>query len=118
MPKPAKDPQEFLPLTATEFHILLVLADKPLHGYGVKQKIEEQSDGAVKLGPGTLYTTIKRLLERDWIVEIDTPGDADDPRRRYYELTAFGDRVVRAEAARLSSLVTQAQSLGLLGGTA
>lgn len=109
-------PHDFLPLTATEFHILLVLAHKPLHGYGIMQTIEMQTEGVVTLGPGTLYTTIKRLSEREWIEETDPPADADDTRRKYYQLTSFGHRVTQAEANRLSSLIDRARSLGLLGG--
>ena len=115
MPESNKHPQDFLPLTSTEFHILLVLADKPLHGYGIMQTIEKQTDAVVILGPGNLYTTIKRLLEREWIEETTPPADADDTRRKYYELTSFGKRIVRAEANRLSSLINHAKSLGLVG---
>lgn len=111
-------PEDFLPLTPTEFQIMLVLAEADLHGYGIMQRIESESNGTIKLGPGTLYTTLKRLLERAWIEEIDAPADADDPRRKYYRLTAFGGRVVRLEAQRLSQLVNTAKKLGLVGGSA
>ena len=116
MSKTVKEPDEFLPLTPTEFHIMLVLADDILHGYGIMQRIEDESKGALTLGPGTLYTTIKRLLERGWIEETDAPSDADDTRRKYYRLTSFGSRVLRAEAVRLASLVETARTLGLIGG--
>lgn len=111
----AREPQEFLPLNTAEFHILLVLADADLHGYGIMQRIEEQSEGLIQMGPGTLYTTIKRLLERGWIEEVEAPANADDPRRKYYSLTPFGNRVVEAEARRMASVVETARSLGLLG---
>lgn len=114
----AKEPDDFLPLNTAEFHIMLVLADADLHGYGIMQRIEEQSNGIIQMGPGTLYTTIKRLLERGWIEEIEPPATADDPRRKYYQLTGFGSRVVEAEARRMAKVVETARSLGLLGGIA
>jgi DNA-binding PadR family transcriptional regulator len=117
MAKAAKEPDDFLPLTPAEFHILMVLADDDLHGYGIMQHIEAHTNGTITLGPGTLYTTIKRLLERGWIAEVDAPPTADDPRRKYYSLTPFGNRVVRAEAERLMQAVATARELGLLGGT-
>jgi DNA-binding PadR family transcriptional regulator len=80
------------------------------------QEVETRSKGSMQLGPGTLYTTIKRLLEREWIEEIEAPATSDDPRRKYYRLTSFGERVVRAEADRLAALVDQARRLGLVGG--
>jgi DNA-binding PadR family transcriptional regulator len=116
MAKTIKEPSDFLPLTPAEFHILMVLAEEDLHGYGIMQRIEDQTKGALALGPGTLYTTIKRLLERGWIEEIDAPATADDPRRKYYRLTPFGNRVVRAEAERLALAVKTARDMGLLGG--
>lgn len=111
-----KQPEDFLPLTPAEFHILMVLAGGDRHGYGIMQDIETQTNGALQLGPGTLYTTLKRLLERGWIEEIDAPPTAEDPRRKYYTLTKFGERLVRAEANRLANAVNTARQLGLLGG--
>jgi DNA-binding PadR family transcriptional regulator len=118
MAQAAKEPQDFLPLNSTEFHIMLVLADADLHGYGIMQRIDIQSDGLIKMGPGTLYTTIKRLLERGWIEEIEPPASAEDSRRKYYRLTGFGSRVIEAEAGRMAKVVETARSLGLLGGFA
>lgn len=116
MANTAQEPHEFLPLTSTEFYILMVLSDHTLHGYGIMQEIDDQTEGLVQLGPGTLYTTIKRLLQRGWIEETDPPPDADDPRRKYYTLTPFGGRVTRAEANRLANLVENARQIGLIGG--
>lgn len=116
MAQVAKEPEDFLPLTATEFHIMLVLADDKLHGYGIMQRIETQTEGVISMGPGTLYTTIKRLLERGWIEETGPANPADDPRRKYYTLTPFGNRVVRAEVRRMAASVETARGLGLLGG--
>ena len=95
---------------------MLVLADEPLHGYVIMQRVEADTQGKVRIGAGTLYTTIKRLLDRGWIEEVDPPANADDPRRKYYTLTPFGGRVLRAEAQRLAQAVRTARSLGLLGG--
>jgi DNA-binding PadR family transcriptional regulator len=118
MAQSAKEPQDFLPLNTAEFHIMLVLADVDLHGYGIMQRIDIQSEGLIKMGPGTLYTTIKRLLERGWIEEVKPPANADDPRRKYYSLTGFGSRVIEAEAGRMARVVETARSLGLLRGFA
>ena len=106
---------ELLPLPAATFHILLALADDDRHGYAIIQDIASRTDGAVRLGAGTLYRTIQRLLEDGLIVESGerpSPED-DDERRRYYRLTAFGRAVARAEAGRLESLVKLARAGGL-----
>ena len=110
------DPDAMLPLTPAVFHILLALADLERHGYGIMQEVERQTDGAVRMGPGTLYGTIKRLLKANLLVESEARPDPehDDERRRYYQLTELGQRVARAEAARLAGLVRQAQAKQLL----
>jgi DNA-binding PadR family transcriptional regulator len=101
------DPTRLLPLTTQAFHILLALADGERHGYAIMREVEEGSAGQVRLGPGTLYGAIKRLLEQGVIEELQNrPVTADDDaRRRYYRLTAFGKRVLAAEADRLAELV-------------
>lgn len=87
------------------FHILVVLADDPLHGYAIRQEVEERTDGGVRLWPATLYGTLKDLTERGWIEETESPGgEDDDPRRRYYALTAAGRQELSAEAERLEAL--------------
>ena len=95
------------PLTPAMLHILLALLEGDLHGYAIMQSVEALSDGAMRLGPGTLYGTIKRLLEQKLIEETDErPAAADDDeRRRYYRLTPAGRDNVRQETARLSRLV-------------
>lgn len=108
-------PEELLPLTPAVFYILLVLADGERHGYSIMKEVEDHSQGQVKMGPGTLYGSIKRMLTSQLIEE--TEADEDDERRRYYHLTDFGRRVAAAEARRLSSLVTLAQDKKLLGET-
>jgi DNA-binding PadR family transcriptional regulator len=112
-------PHDMLPLTPAVFHILLALADGEKHGYSIMQEVATITDGAVRMGPGTLYGTIKRLLEAGMIEESDERPDPalDDERRRYYRLTPFGERVAQAEAARLALLVNVAQSKRLMGGT-
>lgn len=100
------------PLSPTVLYILLALADGPRHGYAVKQEAESQSNGAVRLGPGTLYEAIQRLLDADLVREARaeaSPANGQEAQRRYYELTARGRRVVRDEIAQLGHLVAYAQ---------
>jgi DNA-binding PadR family transcriptional regulator len=108
----APTPDSFLPLTPAAFHILLALADGEKHGYAIMQEADTISGGQVKLGPGTLYGTLKRMLGDGWIEESDTrpDPDLDDERRRYYRLTNLGGRVARAETARLARLVEAARA--------
>jgi len=105
------EPEDFLPLSPAVFHILLALADKERHGYGIMQEISQKTDGTVRMGPGTLYGSIKRMLTDGLIKEsAERPDPAlDDERRRYYRLTDFGQRVMRAEARRLVQVVRVAQ---------
>jgi DNA-binding PadR family transcriptional regulator len=112
-------PEAWLPLTPSVFHILLALADSERHGYGIMQEVAARTAGEVRLGPGTLYGSIKRLLAGGLIVESAERPDAalDDERRRYYRLTDFGQRVAEAEAARLARLVHAARAKHLLRGT-
>jgi DNA-binding PadR family transcriptional regulator len=120
MAKPNIDPEQFLPLTPAVFHILLALADGERHGYAIMQSVAETTDGQIKMGPGTLYGTIKRLLESKLIEESDNrpEPELDDERRRYYRLTAVGRRVGEAEALRYSKLVKAARSKRLIGQVA
>ena len=116
MAKERLDPEKLLPLTSSVFHILLALSDGDLHGYGIMQEVAEHTDGQIKLGPGTLYGAIKRLLGNGLIVEVSERPDPelDDERRRYYRITAFGRAVARAEALRLTELVAPARASGLV----
>jgi len=116
MKQSKRDPQGFLPLTPAAFNILLALADGEKHGYAIMQEIATHTGGRRRLGPGTLYGSIKRLLEDDLIEESDERPDPahDDERRRYYRLTEFGLRAAAAEAARLEELVRLARSRRLL----
>ncbi|HZU00316.1 MAG TPA: PadR family transcriptional regulator [Ktedonobacteraceae bacterium] len=113
-----RDPESLLPLTPAVFHILLALADNERHGYGIMQEISRRTDGKLRMGPGTLYGSIKRMLA-DGLIEKsgERPDPAlDDERRHYYRLTDFGQRVVRAEAQRLAQLVNVARAKQLLPG--
>ena len=107
--------REQLPLAQAVFQILVALADQDRHGYAIMQDVAERTSGALKLSPGTLYGSIKRMLEAGVIVEIDTrPSPAeDDERRRYYRITQFGREVARAESDRLTVLLRQARAVGL-----
>src|SRR5688500_15809525 len=102
----AKDrsPDDFLPLTPAMFHILLALADRERYGYDIMREVDERTEGKVRLGPGTLYGSIKRMLGDVLVQELDERPDPelDDERRRYYRLTDFGYRVAVAEAERLA----------------
>ena len=107
---PADDPTSFLPLPSAPLHILLALREGERHGYAVMRDVEHLSDGAVKMGPGTLYGAIKRLLADGLIEESAERPDPelDDQRRRYYRLTGLGERVCSAEIGRLSKQIGRA----------
>jgi len=114
------EPEAMLPLTPAVFHILLALADGELHGYGIMKAVESDTQDQVNMGPGTLYGSIKRMLAANLIEEADERPDPtlDDQRRRYYRLTGFGQRVLKAEVERLAWAVQVAQAKKLLGETA
>ena len=111
------NPERFLPLTPAVFHILLALSDQERHGLGVMDDVERRTGGAVLLGPGTLYGTIKRMVASDLIEESDRrpAPEEDDTRRRYYRLTKLGRQVVTLEAQRLQVLVGVAKDKQVLG---
>ena len=104
-----------LPLQPATFHILLAVAQHDRHGYAIIQDIEERTAGQVRLGPGTLYRSIQRMLEHGLLVETDErpAPDLDDERRRYYRITSFGEAVARAEVTRLERLLRLARKQGL-----
>lgn len=110
----AFDPDTLLPLPTAAFHILVALADAERHGYAIMQEVAERTGGRTRLNPGTLYTTIARLLEQGLIEELDErPAGRDDERRRYYRITPDGRRVAQAELARLGDLVSLGRKAGL-----
>ena len=117
MPTKKTESEDMLPLTPAVFHVLLALADGERHGYAIMQEVAEHTEGRIKMGPGTLYGTIKRLIEAQLIEESDERPDADsdDERRRYYRLTGVGQRVVKAEAQRYAEMVAVARGKRLIG---
>lgn len=111
------DPESFLPLTTPEYHVLLALGDEALHGYAMMQSLEEKTGGHDTLLPGTLYTTLARMVARGLLEEMPEPPRPGDARRRYYRLTKLGRGVGRAESARLQRLLGVATAAGLAGGS-
>jgi DNA-binding PadR family transcriptional regulator len=101
------------PIAPAVFQILIALADQPLHGYGIMLDIAQRSSGKVKLSPGTLYGSIKQMLEDGLIEEVATRPVAEDERRRYYRLTREGRETARQEMARMSALLGQARLTSL-----
>ena len=110
MPKPLLPER---PMAPAVFQILIALADQPLHGYGIMLEIVERSDGKVKLSPGTLYRSIKQMLEDAWIEEVSGRATLHDERRRYYRLTREGREAARQEMARMSALLNHARLTSL-----
>ena len=116
-----QDPETLLPLTPVVLHILLALADERQgkHGYAVAREVEELTDGHIRMGPGTLYGSIQRLLDASLIDEASRSKRSraaadDDERRRYYRLTPFGRRVLELEVRRLADVVAIARRKQLL----
>src|SRR5688572_29189653 len=105
MPKPLLPER---PMAPAVFQILIALADQPLHGYGIMLDIAERSHGKVKLSPGTLYGSIKQMLEDGWIEEVSIVAAVDD-RRRPYRLTREGREAARQERAAMSALLNHAR---------
>ena len=114
--KPESDDQPSPLLTPAVFHILLALADGESHGYGIMQDVERFTNGETRLGPGTLYRSIQRMLVDGLIEElaISLHDEADEDRRRYYRLTAKGLAVAKREAQRLADLVDAARHRNLV----
>jgi len=101
--------------TPAALHILMVLAEGERHGYGIKQALENQTEGRLRLGPGTLYEALYRLADTGWIEEVEDSGAPQ--RRRVYRITAAGRRALRAELAQLETIVIEARARKLLPGT-
>jgi DNA-binding PadR family transcriptional regulator len=97
---------KFLPLNPATLHILLALAGEDMHGYAIMQEVSRQSEGRCKMGPGTLYDNLQRLLNQGVVQERSRTGDS---RRRYYRLTALGRGVLTAEISRLESVIRDAK---------
>ncbi len=108
---------DLLPLKPALYLILIALTDGDRHGYGLKKEILRRTDGRVKLGAGTLYRSIRQLVDLGLIEESSQRPDPalDDERRRYFRLTLLGRQAAQAETARLAELVRIAQSSRLAG---
>jgi DNA-binding PadR family transcriptional regulator len=114
--QPDEDVDAFLPLPTAVFHILVALADRDRHGYSIMQDVTARTDGKVRLSAGTLYSAVRRMLEQGLIDELrESPDPASaDERRRYYSLTRLGREVALAEARRLTEMLSQARTTGLI----
>lgn len=99
--------EKFLPLTHTTYYILISLIE-PLHGYGIMQKVDEMSQGEVKLGPGTLYGALSKLEKQKLIMKTE---EQDEERRKYYVLTNLGKDVVKLDYKRLTNLIAASKQL-------
>src|SRR3954447_18181063 len=100
-----EDLSAFLPLSPATLHILLSLAGEDRHGYGIMQEVLRQSEGQYKLGPGTLYDNLQKLMNQALVEDAPRRSGDDDPRRRYYRLTRLGRKVLTVEIARLDTVV-------------
>ncbi len=120
MTETSPTPVQYSPMTPAVYNILLALADGEKHGYAIMLEVEENTQGTVKMGPGTLYGSIKRLLASGLIEECDERPDPqlDDERRRYYRLSGLGERALRIESERLERQVRVARLKQVLDGTA
>jgi DNA-binding PadR family transcriptional regulator len=108
--------ERFLPLKPAAFHILLALADGPRHGYAIRASVEELTAGGIRLWPATLYGSVRQLAEAGLIEAVESGDEAsEDARRRYYQLTLLGRRVLVAETERLRALVEFARRTRALG---
>jgi DNA-binding PadR family transcriptional regulator len=104
-------PTGFIPLSPASLHILLALASDELHGYGIMLEAARQSNGKYKLGPGTLYDNLKKLLAAGIVEESRRQPAGEDPRRRYYRLTGLGRRVLAEEISRLEAILLEARAV-------
>lgn len=104
-----EDLSPFLPLSPAILHILLALAGEDRHGYGIMQEIARQAEGRYKMGPGTLYDNLQKLMNQGVVEEVSRRSANDDPRRRYYRLTTFGRSLLSTEIGRLEGVVREAK---------
>jgi len=111
-----KESVPYQPLTPAVYHILLALSEGEKHGYAIMKDVDAQTGGTIRMGPGTLYGSIKRMLASALIEEADERPDPelDDERRRYYRLTGLGQRVAAAESERLARAVEVARKKHVL----
>ena len=107
------DLSPFLPLSPATLHILLALAGEDRHGYGIMQEVARQSEGQYKLGPGTLYDNLQKLMNQGLVEESQPPSKNEDPRRRYYRISREGNAVLSSELQRMESMVRKGKSIRL-----
>jgi DNA-binding PadR family transcriptional regulator len=114
------DADALLPLPPVTLHILVALAEEDRHGYAIMQEVAARTGGAIRLGAGTLYRSVQRMLEQGLIAEVSArpAPELDDERRRYYRITPFGRTVAKAEARRLAQMLKLARASGLAPGKA
>jgi DNA-binding PadR family transcriptional regulator len=108
------DARRLLPLPPAVFHILIALGEGEKHGYAVMQEVADRTGGEVRMSPGTLYGSIRKMLDEGLIEESFKRASGEDERRRYYKLTRFGRAVAAAEAERLAALLHHARLNGLV----
>ena len=108
--KTQRDALQHLPLSPASLHILLALASENRHGYGIMQEVARQTEGRYKVGPGTLYDNLKKMMSQGLVEEAAGPVSAADPRRKYYRLRALGRGVLSEEVKRLEGLLREARS--------
>jgi DNA-binding PadR family transcriptional regulator len=106
----AQNLDQFLPLSNATLHILLALGPESRHGYGIMREVQRQSEGRYRIGPGTLYDNLQKLIEKEFVEEVPHKDEGDDPRRRYYKLTRLGRSVLTADIARLEGIVREASA--------
>ncbi len=116
--RPSPKVESPIRLTPAFFHILLAVANEASHGYAIMQAVQERTGGSVKLGPGSLYWAIKRLVDADLLKEVPAPSPREsrqeDERRRFYALTVFGREVLKQEVEILAEIVGYAESQKLI----
>lgn len=111
----SRDARTFLPLTPAVLHILLSLSDGPRHGYGIAKESADRTHGQIKLGPGTLYGTLGRLVTAALVSEAEAEGgEGADDRRRFYQITPLGREVLTLEAQRLAEVVSAARAKAVI----
>ena len=110
MPDRTRELDHLLPLKPKVLHVLLALADGPRHGYSIMQEVAARTEGRVRLWPAALYGALRELEELGWISEHEKRANGDDERRRYFELTALGKRVLATEVRRLEAIIDQARA--------
>jgi DNA-binding PadR family transcriptional regulator len=111
---PTARPINETPLKPAVFHILLALSDNPHHGLGIADRVEHATGGAIRLGPGTLYRSLKEMTRDGFVEEIPTPAEDEDPRRKFHRITEAGRVVLEAEAARYQRIVEVAKERRVL----